>query len=183
MSLYIVWLCTLLKAGYSLIIIIQGMQACCKNCTLRKWLGTRLHNTGVRNWTWSLGGHWGTGFLLSLLNRPADRGITFWRETDVFTIIQHNLRRQPRETLCTSLRRFISVNQKSYYYSSLIWCCIIIIPLSQTNMTRVVSKINRLRNVILLLTAYKNWKPVSYKSCRGSVTSGFNNLVSTNNSM
>lgn len=47
--------------------------------TSRKWLGTLLHSTGVRNWTCSRGGHCGTGFFLSLLNRPADRGITFWK--------------------------------------------------------------------------------------------------------
>lgn len=59
--------------------------------TLRKWFGTRLHKTGVRNWTCSRGGHWGTGFFLSLLNRPADRGITFWKGNRL-TMIQHRIR-------------------------------------------------------------------------------------------
>lgn len=54
-----------------------------KAVTLRKWLGTRLQSTGVRNWTWSRGGHWGTGFLLSLLNKPADSGMVFCRKKRV----------------------------------------------------------------------------------------------------
>lgn len=53
-----------------------------RSVTLRKWLGTRLHKTGVRNWTCSLGGHCAIRFFFSLLNRPADRGITFWKYFD-----------------------------------------------------------------------------------------------------
>lgn len=44
----------------------------------RKWLGIRLHMTGVNIWTSSLGGHWGTGFLWSLRNMAAEMGIMFW---------------------------------------------------------------------------------------------------------
>lgn len=44
----------------------------------KKWLGIRLHMTGVNIWTSSLGGHWGTGFLWSLRNMAAEMGIMFW---------------------------------------------------------------------------------------------------------
>lgn len=46
--------------------------------TLRKVLGMRLHSTALMVCTSSRGGHWGTGFLCSLLKMADDRGIAFW---------------------------------------------------------------------------------------------------------
>lgn len=45
----------------------------------KKWLGTRLHITGVSISTSRRGGHWGMGFVLSLRNMAAERGMMFWR--------------------------------------------------------------------------------------------------------
>lgn len=43
----------------------------------KKWFGMRLQMTGVNICTSSLGGHWGTVFLRSLLNMAAEIGIMF----------------------------------------------------------------------------------------------------------
>lgn len=48
-------------------------------CGFRKWLGILLQITGVSIWTSSRGGHWGTGFLRSLWNMAAERGMIFYR--------------------------------------------------------------------------------------------------------
>lgn len=45
--------------------------------TCRKWLGIRLQETGISICTSSLGGHCGAGFLRSLRNMAADRGMMF----------------------------------------------------------------------------------------------------------
>lgn len=45
--------------------------------TFKNWFGILLHRTCDRNCTCRRGGHCGTGFLCSLLNNPAERGITF----------------------------------------------------------------------------------------------------------
>lgn len=47
--------------------------------TLRKVLGMRLHSTALMVCTSRRGGHWGTGFLCSLLKMAEDRGMAFWR--------------------------------------------------------------------------------------------------------
>ena len=49
--------------------------------TLRKVLGMRLHSTAFMVWTYSRGGHWGTGFLCSLLKMADERGMAFCRST------------------------------------------------------------------------------------------------------
>lgn len=46
--------------------------------TLRKVLGIRLHSTALMVCTSRRGGHWGTGFLCSLLKMADDRGMAFW---------------------------------------------------------------------------------------------------------
>ena len=46
--------------------------------TCRKWLGMRLHDTGISICISSRGGHCGVGFLRSLINMAADSGMMFW---------------------------------------------------------------------------------------------------------
>lgn len=45
--------------------------------TFRKVLGIRLHSTELMVWTSSRGGHWGTGFLCSLLKMADEMGMAF----------------------------------------------------------------------------------------------------------
>lgn len=45
--------------------------------TFRKLLGMRLHSTALMVCTSSRGGHWGTGFLCSLLKVADERGMAF----------------------------------------------------------------------------------------------------------
>lgn len=47
--------------------------------------GTLVHETGLRCWTWILGGHWGVALLLWLRSKPAESGITFWIERKTIT--------------------------------------------------------------------------------------------------
>lgn len=48
--------------------------------TLRKVFGIRLHSTATMVCTSKRGGHWGTGFLCSLLNMADDSGIASWEQ-------------------------------------------------------------------------------------------------------
>lgn len=89
--------------------------------TFRKVLGMRLHSTALMVCTSRRGGHWGTGFLCSLLKMADDRGMAFYENKKTQEYKGKNLKYvpQPRTTL-------FCCHHTSTGYSTILSNCILI---------------------------------------------------------